>query len=332
MKYIIIILGVLACSNLFGQIENYLDYQKQINQAELSLVRGNKKAAFDFYYTALQKSNGNFTKDVYNALLLSSELSEDDAFFTFLDLLIPKGLKNTYLNKYFEEYHDDVRWKDFLKRNKNHVLIKKELKIKMDSLTIKDQFFRIKKGSYDVYGDTINKIDSLNMNFLFDLVVTNQFPGENEIGVRNFAGGQGYDIVFHHYTQGTSLDDKKLKITPLLVNLVLEGRILPNKASLWLELQNGEYSAGVFDILNFKVNDVVSDWYISKYTDRKKVIINEYRKWLGMETLDEYCEKFLFSVNTPKAKYIFDIQRSTHHMDEAMFNEFVPYLEKLKKN
>lgn len=330
MKNILIILGVLVCSNLFGQIENYLGYQEQINKAELNLIRGNKEVALNSYYTVLQNSKGNFTKDIYNALLLSSELSKDDTFFALLDLLIPKGLKNTYLSEKFEKFHNDIRWKDFLERNKNYSLVNEELKIKMAALQTKDQFFRIKKGSYDVYGDTIKKIDSLNMDFLFDLISTNQFPGENEIGVRNFAGGQGYDIVFHHYTQGTSVDETQDKITPLLVNLVLEGKILPNKASHWLEMQNGEYTGGVFDVLNFKVNGLTSDWYIPKYNKRKKIIINEYRKWLGMETLDEYYEKFLFCVNNPKFKYIFDIQRSTFELDEAMFDGITSGMVKLK--
>ena len=42
--------------------------------------------------------------------------------------------------------------------------------------------------SYKVYGDTINKIDSLNHLFLQALCDNNEFPGEDEMGVSNFSG------------------------------------------------------------------------------------------------------------------------------------------------
>ncbi len=328
MKYILII-GVFICSNLNAQIENYLYYQKRINQAELNLIRGQKNESLDNYYSILTTSKGNFCKDIYNALLLSSELSKKDTFFTFLDLLIPKGLENSYLNQHFEKFHKYPEWEIFLSKNKVQSNINQILKAKIDSLGIIDQEFRIKKGSYEIYGDTINTIDSLNMEFLFELIALNQFPGENEIGINNFAGRQGFDIVFHHYTQSTSLDKKKDKITPLLINLVLQGKLKPNQVSHWLEMQNGEFTTGVFDVMSFDVNGKKTGYFVPKYDIRKKTIINEYRKWMGMETLDEYYEKFLFVINS-KSKYIFDIQRSTFEFDNEMFGKITANMKELK--
>lgn len=329
MKYLLII-GVLICSNLNAQIENYLDYQKGINQAELNLVRGLKNESLNHYYSILTTSKGNFCKDIYNALLLSSELSKKDTFFIFLDLLLPKGLENSYINKHFKNYHEYPEWDSFLTKNKVQSNIDYVLKTKIDSLEIIDQEFRIKKGSYEIYGDTIGTIDSLNMEFLFELIAKNQFPGENKIGINSFAGGQGYDIVFHHYTQSTSLDKKKYKITPLLVNLVLQGKLKPNKVSHWLEMQNGEFTTGVFDVLSFNIDGKETGFFVPNYDRRKKTIINEYRKWLGMETLDEYYEKFLFKINNPKSKYILDTQRSSFEVNNEMFKNFTSNMKELK--
>lgn len=328
MKYLLII-GVLICSNLNAQIENYLDYQKVINKAELNLIRGQKNESLNNYYSVLTTSKGNFCKDIYNALLLSSELSKKDTFFVFLNLLLPKGLENSYLNKHFKNFQKYPEWDSFLTKNKAHSNIDHILKTKIDSLEVIDQEFRIKKGSYEIYGDTIRTIDSLNMEFLFELIAKKQFPGENEIGINNFAGRQGYDIVFHHYTQSTSLDKKKYKITPLLVNLVLQGRLKPNKVSHWLEMQNGEFTTGVFDVLSFIVNGKETGYFVPNYDRRKKIIINEYRKWLGMEALDEYYEKFLFKINNSTSKYIFDIQRSSLEVDVEMFKTFTSNMKEL---
>jgi len=275
-------------------------------------------------------TEGNYCKDIYNALLLSSELSKIDTFFTLLNLLIPKGIKNTYISEQFGKFQEYPEWKLFLKNNKNQPNINRPLKVKIDSLAIIDQKFRIKKGSYEVYGDTIRTIDSMNMELLFELIASNQFPGENEIGVKNFAGEQGYDIVFHHYTQSTSMDKKKAKITPFLVNLVLQGKLLPNKASHWLEMQNGEFTAGVFDVLSFNVNGKETGYFVPNYDKRQKIIINEYRKWLGMETLDEYYEKLVFKINNPKAKYIFNIQKSVFEVNEEMFKRISMNMKELK--
>lgn len=330
MKKIFTIIGIFLCSSLFGQIEDYLNYQIKINQAELNLVRGNKIESLNNYYLILTSSNGNFCKDVYNALLLSSELSKRDTFFTLLSLLLPKGLENSYINKQFEEFHKFPEWKKFLNENESPSNINKPLKAQIDSLGIIDQEFRIKKGSYEVYGDTIKTIDSLNMELLFELIALNQFPGESEIGVNNFSGRQGYDIIFHHYTQSASIDETKDKITPLLINLVLQGKLLPNKASHWLEMQNGEFTTGVFDVLSFIVNGQETGYFVPDYDKRKIIIINEYRKWLGMETLDEYYEKFLFKINIPESKYIFDIQRSIFNVDSEMFEKITKNLKELK--
>ena len=320
----------MICPNLNAQIENYLIYQKGINQAELNLIRGKKAESLNNYYSILTTSKGNFCKDIYNALLLSSELSKTDTFFVLLDLLIPKGLENSYINSHFKKFHKYSQWDLFLTKNKVQPNIKHELKAKIDSLGVIDQKFRIKKGSYKIYEDTIRIIDSLNMDYIFELIASNQFPGERDIGVNNFAGRQGYDIVFHHYTQSTSLDKNKYKITPLLVNLVLQGKLLPNKASHWLEMQNGEFTAGVFDVLCFDVNGKETAHFVPKYDKRKKVIINEYRKWLGMESLDEYYEKFRFQINNPKSNYIFDLQRNILTVNDEVFKKFTSNMIELR--
>lgn len=332
MKYIFSILMISISLNLYGQIENYREYQKLINQAELHLIRNNKSESLAIYHSVLTKSNGNYCKDIFNGLLLASELSKKDEFFQMLNLLLSKGLANSYIEgvKEFQKYHADPRWAEFLAQNQTNQNIDNQLQSVMNSLAAKDQHFRTKPGSYSVYGDTIKVIDSLNMAVLFGLVAEDQFPGEDKIGVRNFRGSQPYDIVFHHYTQSTSLDVNKPKITALLVNLVLEGKIQPVEAALWLEMQNGEFSAGVFDVMIFNVNGKKSVYYVPLYTEKQRMLIGQCRKLLGMETLEEYYEKVLYKISNQGSSYIIKTQTNIFEVDEAGLIKYTASMKELK--
>ena len=318
MKKILFLSILFHSSFLFGQIKNIRNYQENINNAELSLIAGNKSIALNEYYTTLIKSEGNFCKDIYNA----TELTKKDTFFVFLNLLTTKGLTNSYINGLteFSQFHKDPKWIAFLKDNQNYNGINKELKAQIDSLHDIDQFFRTKDGSYKVYGDTIKQIDRKNMLFMYSLITANEFPGEHDIGVNSVSGDQGYDILFHHYTQSTSVNKRLVKITPLLVNLVLQGKILPNKCSDWLEMQDGEFKAGVFGIKSFKINGKQTGYFRPAYDFIQKLIIDEYRKWLCLETLEDYYKKFTFVISNPDSKYKFDIRRNIYEVDENMYN------------
>lgn len=331
MKNLIFLLFLLSNYNLLGQISDFRNYQLKINNAEINLVRGNKSEALNIYHDILSTSKGNFCKDIYNAMLLSTELSSEDNFFLFLNMLKTKGLDNKSINDLveFNKFHSNQKWKIFEKENTN-LNINKNLRNKIDSLHILDQLFRIKEGSYKIYGDTINKIDSINMNYIYSLIDANKFPGEDEIGVSSITGKQGYDIVFHHYSQTTSLDKKMPKITPILVNLASQGKLLPNKCTYWLEMQNGEFRAGVTDVFCCSINGVQTGYYRENYPFERKLLLNEYRKWLCLEPIEEYYEKLIFSIRNKDSKYIFDIHKDIYDVDQKMFEQITKNMVELK--
>lgn len=330
-KYITILLVALSF-NANGQIANYRNYQEQINKAELNVVRGNKEKALMQYVATLLSSDGNFAKDVHNALVLASELSETDTFFKLLALLQPKGFSNEYINsvQYFKQLHKDDRWQEFLNLNKDQTNIDFKLRTTMDSIANRDQLFRNKSGSYQVYGDTIKVIDSLNMDYLFELVSSDKLPGESKIGVQNFYGKQRYDIVFWHYTQSTSIDNNKHKITPIIVNAVLEGKILANKACYWMESQGGPFNAGVSGIVNFEIDGVISNYYCEDYDRRELILIDGWRKLLGMESLAEYYEKFKWFIENPESLYLFDMPKLTLELDRKTYERISSRLVEMK--
>lgn len=328
IRLAMIIIFILISTRIFGQIKDFRHYQENINKAELNIVNDNKIQALNTYYNLLTTNDGNFAKDIYNALILAKELNRLDTLFTLLDLVKVKNFDNDYLNELpeFSDLHKSDKWQEFISSNNNVIYIDTALRSKINALHTRDQFFRIKEGSYEKYGDTIRKIDSVNMDYLLSLVSHGSLPGEKEIGAEDFRGGQGYDIVLHHYMQTRSRNKKLLNITPILVNQVLEGRIEPNKCAIWLEYQNGEFIAGVFDVVRVSFDGKTSKYFVPHYSKEKKLLIDEYRKWICLEPIEDYYKKILFVTNNKDNKFKFDIRLNTFEMSNE--TDFLNYQTK----
>lgn len=329
----IIIIFICYSTISFGQIKDFCQYQETINKAELNIVNVNKIQALNIYYDLLTTSDGNFAKDIYNSLILAKELNRLDTLFTLLDLVKFKNFDNDYLLGLpeFSDLHKCVKWQEFIESNNKVIYIDTALRSKINDLHTRDQLFRIKEGSYEKYGDTIRKLDSINMDYLISLVSRGGLPGEKEIGARDFNSGQGYDIVFHHHNQKRSRNRKLLNITPILVNQVKEGRIEPNKCAIWLEYQSGEFTAGVFDVLRVSFDGKLSNYYAPPYSKEKKLLIDEYRKWISLEPIEDYYKKIHFVASSNVNKFKFDIHPGTLEVNsEADFLNFQSKMVELK--
>lgn len=312
----------------FAQISNFKSYQENINKAELNLVRGNKIEALNIYFKTLINSDGNFSKDIYNSLILSKELNRLDTFYTLLNLVKFKNFSNDYLDSLpeFKSLHNNKKWIAFLNSNKLKTYIDTTLKKQMDSLFVTDQYFRLKENSYEVYGDTIKKIDSSNVNFLMNLIYSKGLPGEKEIGADDFYSSEGYDIVLHHWSQNRSKNSKIVSLTPFLIIQAQEGRIEPNKCSHYLEMQNEGFDGGVFSITRAEFNDSITSYYRPNYSNLRKMEINLYRRLLFLEPLDDYYEKVRYKITHPDSKYKFDIRLNTFHIStQQEFNMYLKY-------
>jgi hypothetical protein len=299
---------IVLVSNTYGQIKNYRHYQESINLAELNLIAGNQLKALNIYYDLLTTSDGNFSKDIYNSLILAKDLKRFDTLFVLLEFVKVKNFDTEYLKGLpeFADLHNNTKWKAFISTNNKRIYIDTALRSKINNLQTRDQFFRLKEGSYKVYGDTIKKIDSLNYDYIMSLLISGGFPGEQEIGAQDFFGNQGYDIVLYHYCQYRGQNKKVINPTPFLINQVLDGRIRPNMCAHILEMQNGEFKAGTVDVMRFQFENKYSEILVPDYTKQRKALIEEFRKWLCLEPLDDYFKKVKFVINVNNKKYKID--------------------------
>ncbi len=326
-------IGILLCLaiSLKAQTAYFSTYQQAIHKAEKHLLAGEQAEALAAYHDILLQADGNFIKDVHNSLLLATELGRADTFFVLLDLVVGKGLTNEYLaaQQPFNVHHADPRWQLFLDKNEEALAVDNPLRDTIRRLEENDQYFRLKPGSYSVYGDTIAFIDSINIDIILDLVANGRFPGEALGGVTDMYGTQPLDIVLHHYTQLTSLNKDKPKITSILVDLVHQGKLMPNKCALWLGLQNDGLMLGGNKIFQLSVDGRISDAYVQTYTNLQQKIIDQNRKWLHMEPLTDYYEVVKYVIDHPDQPFIFDVQRQVIEADAAMLDEWNKKLNKL---
>ena len=325
-KICLVFVSVLVVTaSSYGQIKNFRHYQETINSAELKLIAGNQLQALNIYYDLLTTSDGNFAKDIYNSLILAKDLKRFDTLFTLLDLVKTKNFDNEYLNGLpeFADLHDNPKWKSFISTNNKVIYIDTVLRRKIDNLFTTDQFFRRKEGSYKIYGDTIKKIDSLNIEYLLSLITLRGLPGEKEIGAEDFTGGHGYDIVLHHYGQSRSKNKKLINLTPFLINQVLDGRIEPNRCAHILEMQQGEFNAGDFDVHQLRFENKDSDILAPDYSWQKRAMIEEYRKWICLEPLNDYYKKVVFINDKKNKKYKFDISFNIFNVNNE--NDFMNF-------
>lgn len=330
MKKLFLSLAVgFLFSSSYGQINDFENYQDSINIAELYAIEGNTQKALCTYFNVLTKSDGNFSKDIYNALILANDLKEYDTLFTLLELAKKKNFDNEYLLglSEFANLHSHLKWEKFINTNNQVIYIDTILRQKIDSLHYLDQYFRTKEGSYQTYGDTIRVIDSLNMAFLLTLISEKGLPGEKEIGVRNFRGNQGYDIVIHHHCQSISQSESQrirnktaakkdlIILTPILIEQAQQGRILPNKCAQYLEYQNDGFEAGVFEVFRYSYNNDYSDYFVPKYNEDQKRLIDQNRKSIHLEPLTDYYKKIIYVTTDNSLKMIFDIRLNIYDID-----------------
>jgi Icc-related predicted phosphoesterase len=306
-----------------------MNYQHIINQAELHLIKGEKVEALNTYYHLLTNSDGNFSKDIYNSLVLANELNKIDTFFVLLDLVKKKNFPNEYLSGLleFNNLHNTLKWNEFIETNNKVIYIDTSLRNVITALETRDQLFRKKAGSYSVYGDTIREIDSLNMTMIISLISKQGLPGERDIGAIDFSGKQGYDIVLHHHSQKRSNNKNLIDLIPILTTQVLEGRIEPNKCAHYLEMQDDGFSTGVFQVQCYVYNEKYSGMFVPDYSENKKLLIDKNRKSIGLESLEDYYKKVKFVTANKDNKYKFDVRINYFHMSTEK-----DFLEAQKRN
>lgn len=244
-----------------------------------------------------------------------------DTAFQFLDSLVVKGTeKSFFINcSAFQPLKKERKWQIFLSNfEKNHQLFQSKKNTQLERLLkggeYSDQEFRAKSGSYDVYGDTIQKIDKNNVKILKYIIDKYGFPNENLIGRENpMEDDIPSFIVFLHQCQKMSKNKEDYDFTSIQIEAVKKGELDPHYLAEWLSKQaKPENDLGGWGICQISTNRKKSPLVVDKTTQKQKNDINKRRLTLGLETLEEFNRKAVFTIKEKDKAKIFAFKRYSH--------------------
>jgi hypothetical protein len=212
-RYIIFYLAIVSHSTTFSQPDFTKNYYPFIYKAELEIIKENYNDALSFYDSAFTAVRMPFAKDYFNALVSASKVGDFTTAYRYSDSLIAKGVKKEFFlnhgglrlmweNTDWQEYIENFSEKAKQFNYRRDTLLQKEFSQMYDRAVE----FRRKPGSTKLYSDTIQKIDSLNIIALQQIIETAGFPNENMIGISDPTNlyFPGYINLFYHF-------EKKLK-------------------------------------------------------------------------------------------------------------------------
>ncbi|MFN0216710.1 MAG: hypothetical protein ACKVT2_20830 [Saprospiraceae bacterium] len=327
-----------------GQSTDYtLAYYPNINEAELAIIREDHTAALSLYKKAFQSVKSGFARDYRNAIICAT-YTKDDAFaFEYLEKLVLKSMGKDFLSDTaYAPLRQKKGWGKLLKEYDNlHARSLKHINgpllAELVAMAERDQLFRAKEGSYDVYGDTIAKIDLENVNRFRQLVKEFGFPSEDMIGAFVSEQNAPYNIVLLHHAQNLSNTNYNYPIASSLASIIelaaKEGKCSANHAGFLLTMQNDKsLNYGAMGINQLSVNGQLRPYFLlDKFSDDQLDGINQKRASIGLESLDDFRMKCQYRLDHPNTLFKLSSHQNLNiwDMDEVMAKDFEPYFDKI---
>lgn len=291
------------------------DYYPVINQAELSIVEQDYTAALNAYQYAFAAVPLPFARDYYNAAICALLLQDEKQTYEYLEKLVAKGLSLDYLARQplLDSLAGTRHWKRFKRRYKKSRRAYEEranldLRADLDELYARDQYFRQAAGGLRVYGDTLRKIETANVQQLLGWVEQYGYPGEDLIGVADTLEQlPRFAIVIQRQTKAR----KGYDFFPLLRDAVHEGKLAPQPAAYLLEQQAGRstYGSKAFVRVNCSAceGDKEKPKYLGQYllenrSEAEQEQVAAQRESLGLEPLEDYRKKVLYNLSDNRFK------------------------------
>ncbi len=284
------------------------EYHPAIHQAELSITDQDYAAALNAYQYAFAAVPTAFARDYYNAALCALLLNDEKQTYHYLAKLVEKGVSLDYLQRQplLDSLADTRSWKKFKRKYKKQRRayqrrVNLDLRADLDELYARDQYFRRAPGGLRVYGDTLRKIETANVQQLLTWVAQYGYPGEDLIGVADTLEQlPRFTIVIQRQTKARNGYD----FFPVLRKAVQQGLLAPQAAAYLLEQQAGSSVYGTKAFLRINCNACQNDkdkpehlgrLLIENRSEAELERIDAQRAALGLEPLDAYREKVRYS-------------------------------------
>ncbi len=313
IKTVYISIFLLSITTIcFGQ--DYIEYHKLINKAEIKIVESDFENSLNHYQKAFEMVDKPFAKDLYNASLCSEKLNNDSITYLLVKQQVQKGIPLKFFkSKYYMHFKKSNFWETLKREEKTLIRLAKQnvnqdYLNKLKELEKLDQKIRKRKYGYPM-SDTIRKVDSINMLKLVSLIDKFGYPSENVIGIKipkiitwvkphNIALRhyfQPQNIVLRHYFQSIANGIVNEDVLGNRLSSALKnGDICPVQYSIWEDFRykavNKRHKYGIYAV-------VLENGQFRKNELNNIDEINKYRIEIGIGTYDEYVSKIIFQEN-----------------------------------
>lgn len=307
MKLLYVTLLFIIPYNILAQNKSMDIYYSLINKAELNIIDSNYSMSSHYYDSAFSLNKFPFSKDIYNAVVIKILLQEDSVAAKYMERLATLGFdvsnfKSNPLTKFFWEGKYAAKVLNYSKTVKPvySYAYRKEI----ENIVERDQLFRVKPNAYQLYDDTIRKIDKENVIKMQQLINRFGFPSEYKIGVQNDNVITSlFNIFFLHQSSGSY---QIFNFSQLLKDAVING-VLDNKIAANLIMREDGMSyydalgilKGKFDTVIVAGNEKITtsyetDWGYIEVNDEQKNKYDKKRKEIFLEPYNDHIRKILF--------------------------------------
>ena len=300
MKSILLFLFVafFFSRSLPAQADFRTVYHPQINQAELAIVDEDYHLALQHYNRAFESIPTGFARDYHNASLCAIAIGEWKSALDFMRALVAKGVEKSFFEKNADWYVElqGQGWGAFINQYEETrkmsfgKTVDYQFIGRLGELENRDQAFRY---SYELYRDTIKKIDQENIEEFLRLVEQKGFPTEEMLGVKEPTSirGRYYLIIWHHlknWKSDTTLSD----IRPVLLDALKNGKLPPEAVAEFLNVSESKAGAlGPYGNTAAIVFNSSGTYNLRDFNESELERVNANREQLGLCTEADYGRK-----------------------------------------
>jgi hypothetical protein len=307
--FAVLSLLILSLDNAKGQNTNkecnIRRYNYYTNLAELQILDSTYQKALCYYDSAFCYSKSPFYRDRFNNMVCNALVGNYEKCRTALIYLLEKGMNRVLVlnNPAFSSFLVSSYGRDIHELDLRPTY-DTSLKQKYDSLIIADQYFRnLKHHHYrEFYSDTIDKIDSSNVEFMNGLIRNHGWPTIDNVGIPPNNYPQ-YQLIIMH------LGDPKYQYYNYAedIHRAYENGLIEPDRALFLIAWSNNYSTNpaslitvVYDSLDVFVRDSLSSYchttgFLNLNADEISKVAKE-RELLGMESISDLQRKALYSL------------------------------------
>ena len=321
IQLMLLLLALTARGMLHSQTG---DYYRMIHVAESKVVIEEYNEAIPLYQEAFNSNPSPFLKDLHNALLCSIKENDTISAKLFIDKIVKFDIDTAFYNR--SEKGKELRDSENLYAYYKNQLSTKEPYFNLDCSFYKkmlalDQSIRtsckeLNSNYYAICGDEIKLLDSAILTKLENYFLTYGIPGEIDLCHVNPSNFPDYFLVVKHNMQWG-----RNPLDSILSNAVKNYKTHPQ---LYIDL------ADYYNESYLKQSALYGLGYTIKLGDRLfvfdvpttlKQAIDDNRKSVFLDPIDEYNKKVIFQYRHPEFLLIYPSLSFTLNADPDMEKE-----------